>query len=77
MMGAGGATSATGEVYNRCQIMDGHPGLDLETGAGIMLADHSRVPRVGATQAPDSDSYRLDKMSVPSTAAIRAKKDVR
>ncbi|GMN54066.1 hypothetical protein TIFTF001_023197 [Ficus carica] len=57
--------------------MDGHPGLDLETGAGIMLADHSRVPRVVATQAPDSDSYRLDKMSVPSTAAIRVEKDVR
>ncbi|GMN60595.1 hypothetical protein TIFTF001_029681 [Ficus carica] len=59
------------------QIMDGHPGLDLETGAGIMLAHHSRVPRVVATQAPDSDSYRLDKMSVPSTAAIRAEKDGR
>ncbi|GMN41990.1 hypothetical protein TIFTF001_011210 [Ficus carica] len=61
-MGAGGATSATGEVYNQCQIMDSHPGLDLETGAGIILADHSRVPRVVATQAPDSISYRLDKM---------------
>ncbi|GMN23258.1 hypothetical protein TIFTF001_000057 [Ficus carica] len=43
-------------------IMDSHPGLDLETGAGIILADHSRVPRVVATQAPDSISYRLDKM---------------
>ncbi|GMN20728.1 hypothetical protein TIFTF001_043156 [Ficus carica] len=59
-------------------IMDGHQGLDLETGAGIMLADHSRVPRVVATWAPDSDIYRLlDKMSVPRTAAIRAEKDVR
>ncbi|GMN19009.1 hypothetical protein TIFTF001_042801 [Ficus carica] len=61
-MGAGGATSATGEVYSQCQIMDSHPGLDLETGASIILADHSRVPRVVATQAPDSISYRLDKM---------------
>ncbi|GMN63957.1 hypothetical protein TIFTF001_033009 [Ficus carica] len=61
-MGAGGATSATGEVYDQCQIMDSHPWLDLETGAGIILADHSRVPRVVATQAPDSISYRLDKM---------------
>ncbi|GMN48719.1 hypothetical protein TIFTF001_017884 [Ficus carica] len=59
-------------------IMDGHPGLDLETGAGIMLADHSRVPRIVATLAPDSDSYHLlDKMSVPGTTAIRAEKDVR
>ncbi|GMN23747.1 hypothetical protein TIFTF001_000251 [Ficus carica] len=61
-MGAGGATSATGEVYDQCQIMDSHPGLDLETGADIILADYSRVPRVVATQAPDSISYRLDKM---------------
>ncbi|GMN46315.1 hypothetical protein TIFTF001_015511 [Ficus carica] len=61
-MGAGGATSATGEVYDQCQIMDSHPGIDLETGAGIILADHSRVPRVVATQALDSISYRLDKM---------------
>ncbi|GMN51500.1 hypothetical protein TIFTF001_020641 [Ficus carica] len=43
-------------------IMDSHPGLDLETEAGIILADHSRLPRVVATQAPDSISYRLDKM---------------
>ncbi|GMN70800.1 hypothetical protein TIFTF001_054531 [Ficus carica] len=61
-MGAGGATSATGEVYDRCQIMGSHPGLDLEIGVGIILADHSRVLRVVATQAPDSISYRLDKM---------------
>ncbi|GMN43180.1 hypothetical protein TIFTF001_012378 [Ficus carica] len=64
--------------YNRCQIMDGHPGLGLETGAGIMLAEHSRVPRVVATLAPGSDSYRLlGKMSVPDTATIRAEKNVR
>ncbi|GMN22476.1 hypothetical protein TIFTF001_040265 [Ficus carica] len=61
-MGAGGATSAAGEVYDQCQIMGGHPRLDLEIGAGIILADHSRVLRVVATQAPDSISYRLDKM---------------
>ncbi|GMN50220.1 hypothetical protein TIFTF001_019383 [Ficus carica] len=41
-MGAGGATSVTGKVYDQCQIMDSNPGLDLETGAGIILADHSR-----------------------------------
>ncbi|GMN57810.1 hypothetical protein TIFTF001_026922 [Ficus carica] len=71
-MGASGATSATGEVYDQChatgevydqcQIMGSHPGLDLEIGAGIILVDHSRVLRVVATQTPDSISYRLDKM---------------
>ncbi|GMN65624.1 hypothetical protein TIFTF001_034701 [Ficus carica] len=61
-MGAGGATSATDEVYDQCQIMDSHPRIDLETGAGIILVDHSRVSRVVATQAPDFISYRLDKM---------------
>ncbi|GMN68867.1 hypothetical protein TIFTF001_037933 [Ficus carica] len=61
-MGAGGAASAAGEVYDHCQIMGGHPGLDLEIGAGIILADRSRVLRVVATQTPDSISYRLDKM---------------
>ncbi|GMN35889.1 hypothetical protein TIFTF001_005601 [Ficus carica] len=30
-------------------IMGGHPGLGLETGAGVILAEHSRVPRVVAT----------------------------
>ncbi|GMN24397.1 hypothetical protein TIFTF001_050317 [Ficus carica] len=62
MMGAGGAASAADEVYDQCQIMGGHPGLDLEIGAGIILADRSRVLRVVATQTPDSISYRLDKM---------------
>ncbi|GMN37358.1 hypothetical protein TIFTF001_042629, partial [Ficus carica] len=61
-MGAGGATSATDEVYDQCQIMDSHPGLDLEIGAGIILADHSQVLQVVATQASDSISYCLDEM---------------
>ncbi|GMN49068.1 hypothetical protein TIFTF001_018235 [Ficus carica] len=58
--------------------MDSHLGLSQETGAGVILAEHSRVPRVVATLAPDSDSYRLlGQMSVPDTAAIRAERDVR
>ncbi|GMN32780.1 hypothetical protein TIFTF001_048227 [Ficus carica] len=58
--------------------MDGHPGLSQETGAGVILAEHSRVPRVVATLAPGPDSYRLfGQMSVPDTAAIRAERDVR
>ncbi|GMN36438.1 hypothetical protein TIFTF001_006022 [Ficus carica] len=56
-MGVGGAASAAGEVYDQCQIMGSHSGLDLEIGAGIVLADRYRVLRVVAAQTPNSISY--------------------
>ncbi|GMN52410.1 hypothetical protein TIFTF001_021547 [Ficus carica] len=60
-MGVGGAASAAGEVYDQCQIMGGHSGLDLEIEAGIVLADRYRVLRLVAAQTPNSISYRLGK----------------
>ncbi|GMN38167.1 hypothetical protein TIFTF001_007398 [Ficus carica] len=78
-MGAGRAAPAAGEVYDQCQIMGSLPRLDLEIGAGLILADRSRVLRVVATQAQFHKLPSRQNVfpAVPGMATIRTEKDGR